>query len=180
MAFRGGEFTDFSRTYPEKMAKMSKNELSVQIIVNARQYVNDELVQPAKSLDTKHRLLKTLEGVLLDQNVFREIGTQVSNPDWSVKLDIRKEEKFSFASAILTGLTLFLIPGQSYFETSAIATVYDNRGEEIAELNAKTDVKLIMQLFFMLPWRSGLFEEADRNLFKDLILQLSELATEKG
>lgn len=178
MAFRGAEFTDFSQIYPERVSQMPKSDLRVQAVVNARHYANGVLA--SASSKTKNIYVKTLENVLSNQHVFSEIGMAVSEPDWSIKFDIREEEHFNEILTIISGLTLCLIPTQTTVEISATAIVYDKDGKELATLKSKQDIKVVIQLFFLLPWRGGLAEQARQNLIKDIILQLGELASQKG
>lgn len=180
MAFRGAEFTDFSQIYPERVSQMPNSDLRVQTFVNARHYANG--VVWSASSKTQNIFIKVLEKVLSNQHMFKEIGMSVSDPDWSVKFDIREEEKFNEILSVLSGATLVLIPFVDSVEISAKATVYDKDGKELATLKSKQDVKVVFQTLFLFlaPWRNVIYDQAQQNLIKDIVLQLGELASQKG
>ena len=134
------------------------------------------------SSETKNRYVRALQKVLSNEHMFREIGMSVSDPDWSIKIDIREEEKFNEILSFLSGATLVLIPFVDSVEISAKATVYDKNGKELATLKSKQDVKIVFQTLFLFlaPWRNVISDQAQQNLIKDIILQLGELASQKG
>lgn len=178
MAFRGEDFKDFSQIYPERTSQIQKNDFRIQYIMNAAQYTNGTLM--SSSQKTKIRYSRVLEKVLAVKQIFGEFGSAVSNPDWSIKIDIREEEHFNEILALLSAFTLCIIPSQTSYDMIATATVFDKDGNQLETLSAKQDVKVLIQILFLLPWRGGLIEQAQENLFKDIILQLEELATQKG
>lgn len=180
MAFRGAEFTDLSQIYPERVSQIPKSDLRVQTFMNARHYANG--VVWSASSKTQNIFIGVLEKVLNDQHMFKEIGMSVSDPDWSVKFDIREEEHFNEILSALSGATLVLIPFIDYVEISAKATVYDKDGKELATLKSKQDVKYVFQTLFLFlaPWRDVICNQARQNLIKDIVLQLGELSYQKG
>jgi len=180
MSFRGSEFNDSSQGYPEKVSQITHSDLRVQSVVNARHYANG--VVATSSSEANNRYIKILEKMLSDQHMFGEIGLSVSDPDWSIKIDIREEEKFNEINVILSGCTLLLIPCTDDIEISANATVYDKNGKELAILKSKQNFKYVLQTFllFAAPWRNVVSDEAQENLIKDIILQLGELTNQKG
>ncbi len=178
MTFRGDDFKDFSQIYPERVSQIQKNDLRIQYIMNAGHYANGTLA--SSSQNTKIRYSRALEKELAVQQIFGEFGSAVSNPDWSIKIEIREEEHFNEILTLLSGFTLCIIPTQTSVDMIATATVFDKDGNQLKILSAKQDVNIIIQILFLLPWRGGLIEQAQENLFKDIILQLEALAPQKG
>jgi hypothetical protein len=180
MAVRGPAFTDLTAVYSQGAIQPPESKLRVQVLLNAKHWANGQIAESPTSAITKERYNRVLDTVLSRQHMFAAIGTSVSNADWTVMCDIREEERYSQVGVICCGATLGLCPAVARVEMGCKATVYDKEGAVLAKLDAKQDVKLIMHILFLLPWRSGLFDEAQQNLVKDVLLQFRELAAKKG
>ena len=178
MAFKGKDYKDFSSVYPERVSQIPKSDLRIQYVMDAKHYANG--VPASASLETKRRYVASLEKVLAEQYMFNQIGHAVADPDWSIKIEIQENEIANDLNVLLCGFSLMLIPAKASIEIDATATVFNKDGRQLATLKANQNADVYYHLFFLFPWHMGLLDEIQQNLLKDIVLQLGELASQKG
>lgn len=178
MALKGENYKDFSSVYPKRVSQIPKSDLRIQYVMDAKHYANG--IPASASLETKRRYVASLEKVLAEQYMFNQIGHAVADPDWSIKIDIQENEIANDLNILVCGFSLMLIPAKETIEIDATATVFNKDGRQLATLEAKQNADVYYHLFFLFPWNKGLFDEMQQNLLKDIVLQLGELASQKG
>ncbi len=178
MVVQGPAFKDMQPALTSKAASAQPLATPrIQVLVNAKHFANGKA---APNTSTKSDYEKVFDAVLSEQRLFKEIGLKAKDPEWQAMVDIREEEKFNMGSLIISACTLLVIPTVPTVDLQATVKVLDARGEQVAVLNARQDVKIVIELLFLIPWRASVIEEAQRNLARDIVLQLRELVVKKG
>jgi hypothetical protein len=178
MALKGNDYKDFSIVYPERVSQIPKSDLRIQYVMDAKHYANG--IPVSVSLETKRRYVASLEKVLAEQHMFNQIGPAVADPDWSIKIDIQENEIINDLNVLVSGFSFMLIPAKETIEIDTTATVFNKDGRQLATLKANQNADVYYHLFFLFPWNMGLLDEIQQNLLKDIVLQLGELASQKG
>lgn len=171
MVLRGENFQDFSETYPQLAGELGCNDSTVALTINATHFANG---QASPNPNTKGYYEEAFLEALKDQKLFRAIGKDVTDPDWSLKVDIREEEHFSEVGAAICGLTLGLVPAVDNIKIQGTATAFDKMGKEVTTFTANQDAKVVIEILLLLPWRTGIVDEVHSNLAKDIILQFAQ------
>ena len=116
---------------------------SVAVDLNFRQYLNGAPITLfTKSVESslEKKCVKRLKG----SGLYSRVGTDITNPDLSIHIDMADEGQGSMGMAFLTGLTFYLVP-------SFTTDTYKLKAEVT---NRHTDEKMIVELEeFITQWQ---------------------------
>jgi hypothetical protein len=155
--------------WPPKSADAGKK--SIALLVSGKLNINGkEQLMPTAVL---HKWQKRIAIAYKDSGLFSEVRFGLVEADYKADVTILDRGEFIQAMALLSGLTLTLIPGKAYDEYVVQTTVRDREGKTVGVFEKTDGMSRWFQLFliFAMPFStpSSVFDEVAYDIHRAII-----------
>jgi len=120
----------------------------------------------------KKGLLKSFQ----KSGLFKEVGTDISNPDLELVLNIAREEHFNKVLTFFCGFTLLIVPAYDRVSLEGNGTVHNAKGDELGKIRIQAEMKALIGWVFLptIPTYFVSTSRFSRDVVNSVLVQMME------